>query len=138
MVKDFNSSADISPDSGDDVNCDDGPDFDGNLAGNTGIDLNDDNYQNPGDDANEANLPDAQPYKPSALHNIMTAGVSGVHSPSDLAQAIGAWCAPPGAEDVYAEALQAAANMGVAGSKEFQEIFDAETGENLTDEKLRE
>jgi hypothetical protein len=59
--------------------------------------------------------------KPSALYNIMTAGVSGLQSPSALAQAIGALRAPPGAEDSYAQTLQAAVNTLVVGSKELME-----------------
>jgi len=59
------------------------------------------------------------PYEPSALHNILTAGASGAVSPSEGAQLGAAVLGKPGTEDVMAQGLQAAWNMGVTGSEEF-------------------
>jgi hypothetical protein len=56
----------------------------------------------------------------SAMGAIMTAGARGAASPSKTAEAAAAVLdLPPGADDVVPAALQAAANMAVAGAGEF-------------------
>jgi hypothetical protein len=56
--------------------------------------------------------------KDSSLNNIINAGASRFSSPSKIAQAA-ASLAPSGAEEAVARGLQAAVNIGVAGSSEF-------------------
>jgi len=114
MAKDFATGSDVSSDVGSDTGNDVArSDFGGELAGDNGVDLN-------ASDAMQSDT-EKQPYKPSALSNILTAGAEGARSPSDLAQATGALRAPPGAEDVYAQGLQAGWNMGVVGSGEYMD-----------------
>jgi len=68
---------------------------------------------------NESN--EKQSYETSALKNIINAGAKGAASPSAAAQiaASASRHTPPGAESAVAQALQAGAEMAVAGSKEF-------------------
>jgi len=61
-----------------------------------------------------------QPYETSALKNILSAGATGVASPSAVAQiaASGSRHTPPGAESAVAQGFQAMVNMTVEGTKE--------------------
>jgi hypothetical protein len=60
-----------------------------------------------------------QPSQPSALGNIINAGVSGITSPSPAAKFVADVRAAPGAEDATAQGLQAAWNVGKEFSREF-------------------
>jgi len=114
MAKSFETNSDMRPDTSDIV-CDNIKDFSGDLASNDGVDLNaDDTAKSESENADQV-------YESSARERILTAGAEGINSPSDLAQGVSAWRSPPGAENVYAQGLQAAWNMGVVGSNEFME-----------------
>ena len=63
---------------------------------------------------------EVEPYEPSALSNILTAGASGAE-PGALAQIGGEIIAPPGAGEAVAQGLQMGANAAIVGSGEFIE-----------------
>ncbi|MCL2721324.1 MAG: hypothetical protein FWD47_08300 [Treponema sp.] len=78
---------------------------------------------------NEAAALEVEPYEPSALSNILTAGASG-SEPGALAQIGGEILAPPGAGDVVAQGLQMGANAAIEGSREFMEATVRQHGES--------
>ena len=72
----------------------------------------------------------------SALSNIINAGASGAVSAGEIAQLVAETHpkVPPGAEGVVAQGLQAAWNMGIAGSKEFMDATIRQHGRSTGSE----
>ena len=69
--------------------------------------------------ANE--MVEGQPYKPTAIFDIIRSGAEGASSPSSGTRIAGEILAPPGGGEVLAQGLQAGVNTAIAGSKGFME-----------------
>ena len=148
MDKDFETQNETNSDMGSASDVNTGSDADAAASADSSSDLNADSEKNvdtsteanasateeTGDDLNGAignDAPQEETKQPpektmrteesSARSRIITAGADGLQSPSVLAQGVAEARAPAGAEDAYAQGLQATWNMGVQGSNEYMD-----------------